>query len=232
MRSMQKAEYRFGRRAYSQCGEDLIMAHIFGPIGVDKPTYIDIGAHHPFYLSNTAYFYERGSTGLNIEPDPKLFAAFKKHRPKDTNLNIGISSGKSSTQSFYLISNPVLNTFSKVEAESYRDSYGYEITDIVEIPVMPLSTVISMHLGTRPVDLLSIDVEGLDFEILKTVNFREGPPAVICIETMSYSDTGEGVKNTQIIQFLEKKGYLLYADTNLNSIFVRQDRWRRHASAK
>ena len=53
--------------SYSQCGEDLIMNFIFNNLRIEKPSYIDIGAHHPFWLSNTFFFYKKGSKGINIE---------------------------------------------------------------------------------------------------------------------------------------------------------------------
>lgn len=59
----------FKKISYSQCGEDLIVSFIFNRLGILNPNYIDIGAHHPYKLSNTAFFYESGSRGINIEPD-------------------------------------------------------------------------------------------------------------------------------------------------------------------
>ncbi len=59
-----------------------------------QPTYLDIGAHHPTYLINTAFFYLKGLRGVCIEPDPFLFAEFKKERKKDTCLNVGIGIGR------------------------------------------------------------------------------------------------------------------------------------------
>jgi hypothetical protein len=56
--------------SYSQCGEDIIINFILTCLKIDKPTYMDIGAHHPFRFSNTALFYEAGCHGINIEPDP------------------------------------------------------------------------------------------------------------------------------------------------------------------
>ncbi len=79
-----------GTLSYSQCGEDLIVQYIFSLRGVLKPTYLDIGAHHPFALSNTAIFYMKGCRGVNVEANPDLFRFFKRHRLRDINLNLGI----------------------------------------------------------------------------------------------------------------------------------------------
>src|SRR6187200_1235902 len=76
--------------SYSQCGEDLLVQYVFLLRGIKYPSYIDIGANDPFYLSNTALFYNKGCRGINIEANPKLIENFKLHRPEDHNLNIGI----------------------------------------------------------------------------------------------------------------------------------------------
>ncbi|MFM6249337.1 MAG: hypothetical protein ACKPEQ_09345, partial [Dolichospermum sp.] len=56
--------------SYSQCGEDLIINFIFNNLGIINPSYLDIGAHHPTYLSNTYSFYRKGCQGVCVEPDP------------------------------------------------------------------------------------------------------------------------------------------------------------------
>jgi hypothetical protein len=61
---------KFEKKSFSQSGEDLIIDFIFNALGISRPSYIDIGAHHPYYLNNTAIFYLRGARGINIEPDP------------------------------------------------------------------------------------------------------------------------------------------------------------------
>jgi hypothetical protein len=48
----------FSKVSYSQSGEDLIVRVYFDILGITNPTYIDIGAHHPYFISNTALFYE------------------------------------------------------------------------------------------------------------------------------------------------------------------------------
>ena len=50
----------YAKKSFSQCGEDLIVDYVFKARGVGRPSYLDIGAHHPYWLSNTALFYERG----------------------------------------------------------------------------------------------------------------------------------------------------------------------------
>lgn len=221
-----KIESGWEKKSFSQCGEDLIVDYIFEQIGINKPSYIDIGAHHPYYLSNTALLYSKGSRGINIEPDPLLFAAFVKERAFDINLNIGIAD-KDSTLDFYIMNVNTLNTFSKKEAENYCNEGNFHIKEVKKVNVNTIKSILEIYnKGVFP-DFLTLDAEGIDELVLKSIDFEKNKPTVICVETISFSEKGKGLKNIKIIKFLESKGYLLYADTNINSIFVVKDKWER-----
>lgn len=219
--------HSYGKSSYSQCGEDLIINHIFKQIGIEKPSYIDIGAHHPFYLNNTAFFYLKGSKGINIEPDPNLFNAFVDERNRDINLNIGIGL-KIETADFYIMSEPTLNTFIKEEADrAIKEHALYNIKEIKKLSIEPLNDILKKYWEGKFPDFMSLDVEGLDDQIIRSLTYETEKPKVICVETISFSYTGKGVKNEKIIDFLKSKDYILYADTNINSIFVDRKLWER-----
>jgi len=221
--SRKNIDFAFQKKSYSQSGEDLIVRFIFETIGIKNPSYIDIGAHHPFHINNTAIFYHSGSKGINIEPNPDNIGLFFKFREKDINLNIGIGE-KEEVLDYYKLSSSTLNTFSKTEAEKYR-SDGYHLQEVIKVKVTPLETVINEFANGVFPDFLSIDVEGMDQQILSSIDFHKNAPIVICIETISFSENGRGVKNKNIISFLEGKGFFVYADTYINTIFVRTDKW-------
>lgn len=217
---------KYKKISFSQCGEDLIVKFIFDCLGINNPTYIDIGAHHPHYISNTALFYKNGCRGINIEPDPTLFKAFLKHRKEDINLNIGISDS-SGELDFYIISSPTLNTFSKEEAEKYAQEGDFKIKSIEKIKVKTLKNVLDEFSNGVFPQFLTIDAEGVDEIIIKEINFENNYPIVICIETISFSTSGNGIKNTDLINFIIDNGYMLYADTHINTIFVRKINWKK-----
>ncbi len=224
-------EKKYSEVTYSQSGEDAIIHYIFQCIGISKPSYIDIGAHHPFRLNNTALFYSKGSRGINIEPDPLLFEEFVKYRKEDINLNIGISDTEGELD-FYRMSSATMNTFSKKEAEQLVEQSGFQVEKILKIKVQHIENIIqTYHHGVFP-DLLTLDVEGLDFEIIQTINYEKNYPIVICVETMSFSENGQGEKNFEMIEFLKDKNYIHYADTYINSIFVKKDRWMKPVTQK
>lgn len=214
----------FKKVSYSQTGEDLIIRFIFDILGVPHPSFLDIGAHHPRYLNNTAVFYDAGSRGVNVEPDPELFKQFPRERPKDNNLNIGISD-KEGVADFYIMSEPTLNTFSKNEAEKYQKD-GYAIDRVIKVNTKSINTVLHNTLRLAP-DFMNLDAEGINLDILKTMDFKKFEPKVICVETISFSRTGRGVKDQELINYIIDKGYMIYADTYINSIFIKERLWRK-----
>ncbi len=219
-------KYAYHQNTYSQCGEDVIVQFLFDALQIEKPSYLDVGAHHPFKINNTALLHSKGSRGINIEPDPDLFKAFPKHRTNDCNLNIGIAD-KAGSANFFRISASTLNTFSEEDALNYTKEGNFEIIETVSLKTDTIQNVIDKYANGKFPQFLTIDAEGVDELILKSIDFEKNYPIVICIETISFSTSGNGVKNANIISFLEQKGYLLYADTNINSIFIKQSIWQR-----
>lgn len=214
------------RHSFSQCGEDMIVDYIFKAIGVEKPGYIDIGAYHPENLSNTAYFYYRGSSGINIEPDPLSFPEFVRKRKRDINLNVGVGEAEA-VLDFYCMSAGSLNTFSKEEAERLSAKYGYSIRKKIPVFVRTLQDIIDKEsCGVFP-DFLTIDIEGLDESVLRQIDYEHCCPKVICVETVSFEEDGSGKKNVDLIDFLKQNGYMVFADTYINSIFVKESLWLR-----
>ncbi|MGE4511448.1 MAG: FkbM family methyltransferase [Sulfurimonadaceae bacterium] len=217
-------KYRYQQQSYSQCGEDLIINFIFNALGIKSPSYVDIGAHHPYYLSNTAFFYEKGCTGICIEPDPNLYEKIKKYRKKDLCLNVGIGIDSEDEADFYIMSSPTLNTFSEEEAIRCTSYGNQKIVKKIKIPLIAINQIIDMHTKTVP-NLISLDIEGFDYLVLKSFDFSKYRPEVFCIETLSYTEDNSEVKLNSIIELMLEKDYLLYADTYINTIFVDKDKW-------
>lgn len=213
------------RVSYSQSGEDLIVSFLLRSVlKVETPTYFDIGAHHPYAFNNTYLFYTQGSTGINIEPDPSLFKYIAKKRPRDININAGIGFDPlEETANFYIMSSRELNTFSRVEAERVCKMGAACILEIAKIKLINVNNILSKYFSETSLDFLSIDVEGWDFEILSNIQLSTYRPKVICVETIIYDVSGRIVKRHETIDFLLKNNYLIYADTSINTIFVRDD---------
>lgn len=213
------------RKSWSQCGEDLIMRYLFDLLRIARPSYIDIGAHHPWYYNNTYLFYRQGARGVNVEPDPSLYAGLRKGRPRDVNLNIGIGP-REAEMDFYVMSSRTLNTFSAIEARKYVEQQGLRIVATRRIKVRTFAQAVDTHMGRTP-DLVSVDVEGLDLDLLRSIDFSRYRPHVFCVETISYAQgDGSGIKSAEIHALMIGNGYKLYADTYINSIYVAESSWR------
>jgi FkbM family methyltransferase len=216
-----------GRCSFAQAGEDMIADFIFRAIGLEQPTYLDIGAHHPTQLSNTHFFYAKGCRGVNVEPDPDLFAAFVDQRSDDINLNVGIGEGNVPALPFHVMSTRTLNTFSKAEATRYEETGLHRIVKVIDVPVVSINSVIAEYFDGRSPDLVSVDVEGLDFEIIKSLDLARYRPTVLCVETLTFSETREEKKIREIEEYLCARGYFVYGDTYINTLFVDRDKWTR-----
>lgn len=212
------------KKTYSQAGEDIIISSALGSMKISKVKYLDIGAHHPFYLSNTYLFYTNGGSGVCVEPDPYLFKLIQKKRPKDKCLNIGIGVDRTEEADFYLMSAKTLNTFSKSEAEKVDRETKFKIQSKIKIPLESVNTLIDKYFDQTP-NFISLDVEGLDMEILRSFDFNKYRPEIFCVETLSFTDDNTGEKDQDIIDFMISNNYFVFADTHINTIFIAREKW-------
>jgi|SRR5579871_1827744 len=215
---------------FSQAGEDIIVNYLLQQLKIKNPTYLDIGTNFPVQGNNTYFFYNKGFRGVCIEPDPSLFEQIKKTRPSDILLNAGIGFDDSKEADFYIFPHPYTgwNTFSKEEADSRQKLTGIAIKEVRKLPLKNINEVIANYFNPHP-NFISIDVEGLDLIILQTLDFDKFKPEIICAETITFSLTNNEAKRNDIIEFLQLKGYFVFADTHINTIFCRVDAHKKTA---
>jgi FkbM family methyltransferase len=215
-----------GGPSYSQSGEDRIIKYILDVIGIAKPTYLDIGAHHPVRINNTYLFYQNGCRGVCVEPNPRLFACLRDARPEDVCLNVGVGGVRQEAVPFYEMNADTLSTFSEPEARRYVEEHGKQIVRVAEVDVITPKEIVARYFQGSP-DFVSLDVEGLELEILGAFDLTGARPAVFCVETITYATDGTGKKLTDVINYLTGAGYMVYADAYINTIFVDRNRWVR-----
>ncbi len=217
--------------SYSQFGEDIVLEYLFSELRIKNPTYLDMGANDPRIGSNTYKFYRRGSSGVLVEPDPFLSKKIKKIRPRDIILNIGVGFEEEVTESEYFqFPNWAsgLNTFSKENA-TYWQEVGHKDfgkIDILKTSLVKLNSVnhiLKQYFVDAPPNLISLDIEGLDLQILKTINFDSCTSEVICVETLGYDDKQRTFKRNDIISYLQSKAYMVFADTRVNTILCKSN---------
>ena len=199
---------------YSQEGEDVLLGRIFG----DQSTgfYVDVGAHHPKRFSNTYFFYKRGWRGINIDALPGSMKVFQKLRPRDINLEIAISE-KEQILTYYMFNEPALNCFSKT-ISTKRQTDEYQIVNTIDVSSFPLSKILNEHVPfEQKIDFLSVDVEGLDLQVLESNDWDKFRPKVILVEIIDGSLNS--LMDKPIYQFLVSKGYSLFAKLVYTCIF-------------
>jgi FkbM family methyltransferase len=208
-----------GRLSFSQQGEDIALFHVMRDVlRVDAPTYVDIGAADPVQGSNTYLLYCTGGHGVLVEPNPAYVEKLRLRRPKDVVVAAGVGVGKEREADYYVIrDHPPLNTFSPEVVKDLRAELGGDpVERVLRMPLVPVDEVIATHLGRAP-DLLSIDVEGLDLAILRTLDFRRWRPGAIIAETIRMGSPGV---NTELVKFVVSRGYVVRGGSPINTIFV------------
>lgn len=199
---------------YSGEGEDLIVERLVKHLS--KGTYVDIGCYHPKVGSNTFKLFKKGWTGINIDPNPNTIRLFNQFRPKDINLNIGISKSNQML-TYFEFTESAVSTFSE-EFYKLRVEQGAEFIGKTSISTTTLADVFDQYLNGRNIDVLDIDTEGTDVEVLMSNNWDKYKPTVILVE-----DQEEHIDNFNDLptyQYLHPKGYQLVAKTISTAIYL------------
>jgi FkbM family methyltransferase len=199
--------------AYSQDGEDMVLRRLFEQQRFGF--YVDVGAHHPFRFSNTCYFRRKGWRGINIDPNPDSIAAFRCVRPTDINICVGVSDTPGDLI-FHFFNEPALNTFDAKLASERAQLPGYHLVEKKSVPVRRLDDLLSVHLPEgRPIDFLSVDVEGFDLHVLRSNDWSQFRPRVLLVEARER--TVAAGQNDAIHQFAVDADYRMIAKT-LNTL--------------
>jgi len=178
--------------SFAQFGEDVYLAGYFN----DRATgfYVDVGALHPFFASNTYLLYRSGWRGINLEPNPEGLRLFQRHRPRDTNLPWAISTSEGETRF-------VLNgSFSGIDDDTYL--WGSNHLTTTTVRTRRLESVLAEFLPEGvEVDFLCVECEGHDLQVLQSNDWDRWRPRLIAVEAHEGHDpgaflTGEGYRRT------------------------------------
>lgn len=207
----------FSQKAYSQEGEDLILQNIFS--NLDKGFFVDVGAHHPFRFSNTYLFYKRGWRGINIDATPGGMDMFRMYRSGDKNIELAISNSNKKIN-YYIFDEPALNGFSeKISIERDKNT-KYKIKNITKLTPQKLSFVLDKYLPKgKQIDFMSIDVEGFEYQVLLSNNWKKYIPRYLIVEILE--NEIQDLPKNKICKFLKDRNYIIIAVTGRSVIFKR-----------
>jgi len=206
-----------GNVSFSQEGEDMVLRRIFD--GKDKGFYVDLGAHHPIWFSNTNYFHQRGWTGINVDALPGSKLIFDAERPFDINLELLVSEKEGPTE-FYLFEPSLMNTMSRQQASENEKFDWCKLKEIVLIHSLPLNKLLDKYLPANvTINFMSIDVEGAEMTVLRSNNWEKYAPEVLLVEIIDVDINL--LFNSEVHQFLTNKKYNFFAKTG-NTIFYKK----------
>lgn len=203
----------------SQLGQDLLVdQHILHSL--EHGTYVDVGAHDGITYSNTWYLeHHRHWHGICIEPNPALHPALNANRPYSTNIQAAIAD-EPGTAPFRLITGTDVDMLSGIEAHydpRHRARINAEIAaagascTTIDVPVVRLDDLLTEH-GLTAVDFLSIDVEGAEVGVVRSIDLARWAVQVVVCENNYQSHT--------IPEAFEAQGYRLAWRIGWDDVYV------------
>ncbi|MBL7746902.1 MAG: FkbM family methyltransferase, partial [Chitinophagaceae bacterium] len=199
-RQLLKQNYPYS--SFAQVGEDMILNRYFNE--KNEGFYVDIGANHPYIYSNTYKFYLKGWKGINVDANPGTKKLFDTIRPNDINIEAGVSLHPGNL-SFYRFENNVFNTMDKLTAEQHCKEFSITIKDVINIKTTTLAEILNANLPAfQKIDFMSIDVEGLDMDVLRSNDWTKYKPEVLVVECV-YADYEE-IQNMETVIYLKQLG--------------------------
>lgn len=212
-----------GESMYSQSGEDSILRFLIAQLGMDisKLSYLDIGANDPIKDNNTYRLYKLGAHGVLVEANSDLIENLKKIRPKDIVINKCIDNKSTDSSKFYIMNYDGLSSANEEFIRSVcSENNTAKVIKTIEIDTITFSEIVERYLGNTP-DIVSIDIEGKELDVLKSINFTKYRPRIFIVENTPYNKLiKENKFENEIVKFMENNGYIEYAFTGINSIFI------------
>ena len=207
------------RMTFSQQGEDIVLFHIVSDLlRVERATYIDVGAAEPVLSNNTYLLWGVGHRGVLVEPNPAFAKKLRDWRPGDKVVEAGIGVTDATDADYYEIKgNAMLNTFSPDQVKVLQEGKSESVVERVrKMPLININRLISEQLGEAP-DVLSTDIEGLDYDIIRSLDLSRFRPGAICAETVAMNEAGV---NSDITKYLLAQDYVVRGGSLVNTIYV------------
>lgn len=192
---------RYATASYSQFGEDIALAQIFSE---DTGFYVDVGAYHPYAGSNTYLFYERGWSGINVEPNPHGFGLLERYRKRDVNISRVVSPTPGPVDFVLDTTRSRIAGGKNVPADK----------PIIQVGRIGLAELLDELKVTTPIDFISIDCEGHDLKVIESNDWERFRPQAVVVEDFGTGD------DTRIDQAMKEREFALHCRLALSKIYV------------
>jgi len=188
-------KYFIYKKSYSQCGEDKLITNFFFNKKIYNGTYLDIGAYNPIKYNNTFLLFKSGWSGINIDLNQTSIDLFNILRPKDKNICAAISDKKERAKVLMENIFSPLNSISKDQSIKLKNITNKKKTYYIQTKT--IGSIVK-----KKFDFLNIDIEGMDFRVLKSINLLKFQPSLICIEILEKKSV------LQVKNYLKRLDYL------------------------
>ncbi|MCL2295445.1 MAG: FkbM family methyltransferase [Spirochaetes bacterium] len=197
---------------YGQVNQDMIAYMFFG--GKKEGFFVDVGANDGKTINNTLIFEKLGWQGICVEPLPDIFNKLRANRHCDC-YNVAIFDISEKNLEFdRVIGADMLSVLSSQMTDAHKNHITYEKGKIEKIFVKTLtfSDLMKNYPDRKHIDFLSLDAEGAEIPILKTIDFDYFSFGLITVED---NDGGNTLEN-----FMKERGYKVYLKLGLDTMFV------------
>jgi len=165
--------------SYAQNYEDVMLWRALKD--VPRGFYIDVGAQDPDADSVTRAFYERGWSGINIEPVARYHELLCRARPRDVNLLMAAGAAETERE-FFEIPDTGLSTLDPKIAARHADA-GWTASRR-RVAQRRLADIWTEHV-TGQVHFLKVDAEGSEADVLQGAGLSVHRPWIVVIEAVA-----------------------------------------------
>lgn len=209
---------------FSQYNQDKFLDEVLF-LKKENGFFIDIGAHDGITISNSLFFEKyRNWSGICVEPNPKVYQKLIKNR-KSTNLNVCIGD-KNKKVKFTQIEgysemlsgiteNYDLRHIKRIDKELAQK--GGKRSEI-EIQMIKLNDV--QNIKNQTIDFISIDTEGNEYNILKSIDFDKIEVKAIVVEN--------NYKDLKIRNYLINNGYKFIINLDSDDVYLKKELYSYH----
>lgn len=164
---------------YSQNKEEEIILNHFKNF---KGTFLDLGAYDGIDLSNTRALTELGWAGVCIEPNPVIFERLCDNlKAFNKVIEYKFALGTENKTITMQMNDTYYSTVKQSEVDRWRGAFKFESA---EVQMIDFKSFLEFS-KYKTFDFISIDCEGLDYEILEQINLDEVKCKMVCVETNS-----------------------------------------------
>lgn len=200
---------------FSQAGETKAIRKI---LGVGRPYsgyFVEIGANDGVTLSTTLGLLKDGWSGLSVEPNPVVFSKLEQNWRGYSRVRlacVAVASKPGPVRLWFANNDPggLMSTISNDDSDWFR---AVRSNEYIEVPGLTITNLFESYDVPRFFDMLLIDTEGMDYEILTTLDFQRFSPRLIVTE--DYDPT-----NAQKFALLEDSGYVKKASIGCNTFWM------------